>query len=293
MERKNLEWRPITGFEGQYEVSNYGDFHILPYHFVDKANRNIIRKERYIWSEELTEYGGDSEQGRYLGIHLGGMKKTYAHRIAAQEFCENPDNKPEVNHKDANTHNNYCGCKENNYKDTNLEWVTRKENMEHASENGLINHHSTLRKAQCKINRQKVDYEKMKKPVYQIDMYTGEIIRMFESVVEASRITGIGKTAIRTVAKGIGYHKSAGGYNWVYVEDYDPNKDYTVHVDLGSGNRKPVCQFDLEHNFIAEYSSPMEAERLNKEQNFNNKYIRDCANGKRKTHKNYLWEWKK
>ena len=35
--RNNIEWKPITGFEDQYEVSNYGDFHILPYEFIDKA----------------------------------------------------------------------------------------------------------------------------------------------------------------------------------------------------------------------------------------------------------------
>ena len=154
-DRKHIEWRKIKGFEDQYEVSNYGDFHILPYSFIDKANRHIERKEKYIWYEELKEYGGTADGGHYLGIHLGGMKKTYAHIIAAQTFCPNPDNKPEVNHKDGNTKNNYCGCKENNYSDSNLEWVTRKENMEHASSNGLINHESVRRKYQSQKKREK------------------------------------------------------------------------------------------------------------------------------------------
>ncbi len=63
MEREHLEWRDIKGFEDQYQVSNYGDFHIKEYHFIDAANRRISRKERYIWSEELSEYGGDVKQG--------------------------------------------------------------------------------------------------------------------------------------------------------------------------------------------------------------------------------------
>lgn len=42
--REHLEWKPITNYEEQYEVSNYGDFHILPYEFIDKANRHIKEK---------------------------------------------------------------------------------------------------------------------------------------------------------------------------------------------------------------------------------------------------------
>ena len=288
--REHLEWKPIAGFENQYEVSNYGDFHILPYEFIDKANRKIKRKEKYIWSEELSEYGGDKEQGRYLGVHLGGMKKTYAHIIAAKAFCPNPHNKPEVNHKNGNTKYNYCGCQENKYEDTNLEWVTRKENMEHASANGLINHESYLRKLQCKKNREKVDYDAIKRPVIQLTTQ-GEYVQEFPSIVEASQITGIGKSTIDAVARHEGYHKTAGGYNWIYKDEYDSTKDYIVNIDLGSGNRRAVAQCDMDWNIINTYSSPMEAERLNKENNFSNKYIRDCAHGKRKTHKGFKWKF--
>lgn len=65
MEREHLEWRDIKNFEDQYQVSNYGDFHIKEYDFIDKANRHIHRKEKYIWTNELTEYGGDIIQGQY------------------------------------------------------------------------------------------------------------------------------------------------------------------------------------------------------------------------------------
>lgn len=293
MNRKNLEWKPIKGYEGQYEVSNYGDFHILPYEFIDKANRHIVRKEKYKWSEELSEYGGTGESGRrYLGIHLGGMGKCYAHRLAAQAFCQNPNNKPEVNHIDGNIHNNYCGCKELGYTDGNLEWVTRKENMEHASSHNLINRDSEIRKEQCRKNREKIDYNKIRRGVYRINKNTGEIEERYSSVIEASKLLGIGKSSIQSVASHDGYHKTAGGYGWVFVDEYDPEANYIVCVDQGSGNRMAVCQYDLDMNLIAEYSSPMEAERLNKKDKFNNKYIRDCAYGKRQTHKGYKWKFK-
>ena len=289
MEREHLEWRDIKGFEDQYQVSNYGDFHIKEYHFIDAANRRIGRKERYIWSEELSEYGGDSKQGRYLGIHLGGMKKTYAHRIVAEMFIDNPENKPEVNHKDGNTHNNYGGCAEKDYLDSNLEWVTRKENMEHASANGLINHESLLRKITCLENRKK-SLEVIKKPVVQLTL-DGEYIDEFESIQEASRITGVAKTTIGYVCNGDKYRKSAGGYIWVFKSNYDKEKNYCLKDRL-LPRGKPIVQMDLEGNIIAEYDNCMDAERKNTGKKFNSEYIRDCCKGKRKTHKKYIWKYK-
>lgn len=290
MLKENIEWRDIEGFEDQYQVSNYGDFHIKEYHFIDRANRKIHRLEKYIWSEELCEYGGDKIQGQYLGIHLGGMKKTYAHILAAKAFIENPYNKPEVNHKDGDTKNNYCGCRDNGYKDSNLEWVTRKENMEHASLNGLINHESYLRKITC-IQNQKKSLPSICKKVVQLSV-SGDYINEFESVVEASEKTGIAKTTIGYVCNRTGYHKTAGGFLWVWQDEYDPNKDYKVVIDQGAGNRKPVIQMDMDGNVIAEYESCLDAARKNKKENFNDEYIGDCCKGKRKTHKKFLWKYK-
>lgn len=211
--REHLEWRPIKDFEDQYEVSNYGDFHILPYEFIDKANRKMKRKEKYIWSEELSEYGHG-----YLGIHLGGTKKTYAHILAAKAFIPNINNKTEVNHIDGNKRNNYVGCKENNYQDSNLEWVNRKENVEHASQNGLINKDSIKRKNQCKINRTKVDYKKMKKPILQIDPITNKVIKEFDSISEASRELNIPVQNICNVAKNKKYRNTTHGFKWQYKQ---------------------------------------------------------------------------
>lgn len=286
--RNNLEWKPISGFENQYEVSNYGDFHILPYEFVDKANRRIKRKERYLWSENLSEYGGNDQQGKYLGIHLGGMKKTYAHILAAKEFCPNPNHKPEINHKDGNTKHNYCGCNENNYEDSNLEWVTRKENMKHASENGLINHESNLRKLQCKKNREKVNYDDLKRPVVQLTK-RGKFVKKFSSITEASMVTGIQVTTISAVLRHDGYHKTAGGYNWVYKDEYDPTKDYTICIDQGKGSKKRVGQFTLQGELIATYNSIREAALGNGFPIKN--YIGDVCNGKRASYKGFIWKF--
>lgn len=284
--RKNLEWRQIEGFP-DYMVSNYGDIYRKEKDIIDKVGRSLHYDERYFWSEEQSKYGG-SHGDDYLGVHLSG-KKEYSHRLAAKAFIPNPLNKPEVNHKDGNTYNNYCGCKENNYEDSNLEWVTTKENMEHASRMGLINKDSELRKIQCAKNREKIDYEKLQRKVVQINPETGEKIAEYPSIREASRQVGIVNTAIQSVVTHEGYHKTAGGYCWLYADEYDPNKDN--RLVRSKGKRRAIRQLTLDGDMVKEYESPMEAERLNKELKFNNEYIRDCCNGKRKTHKGYLWEY--
>ena len=53
----------------------------------------------------------------------------YLHRLVAQNFIPNPDNKPEVNHINANKSDNRV---------ENLEWVSHQDNMKHAQENGLM-----------------------------------------------------------------------------------------------------------------------------------------------------------
>jgi len=66
----------------------------------------------------------------YLGVTLSINKKAVfkrVHRIVAEVFIPNPENKPCVNHKDMNRANPHC---------SNLEWVTHSENVIHSIKNG-------------------------------------------------------------------------------------------------------------------------------------------------------------
>jgi hypothetical protein len=109
------------------------------------------------------------------------------HRIVAQTFIENPENKEQVNHKDGNKLNN---CVEN------LEWVTNKENQIHKFKTGLGNN--------------------FKIPVYQYDL-NNNLIQIFDSAGTASKILNIGISNIRGVIYNI--NKKAGGFIFKYAEE--------------------------------------------------------------------------
>ena len=124
------EWKPIKGFENLYEISNFGEI-------------KSFKKEWKIFNYKCNEYRTISKPERimkpcttksgYKQVNLQKNKKTYGklvHRLVAEAFIENKNNKKCINHID--------GDKLNNRVD-NLEWCTYKENAKHAWENGLQN----------------------------------------------------------------------------------------------------------------------------------------------------------
>ena len=103
------EWRPIEGYEGLYEVSSYGKDRSLDrfYYRLHKGKVLSPTKDRYGY---LT-----------VTLNCNGKSKTIKiHRLVAQAFLPNPDNLPQVNHKDEDKTNNNVD---------NLEWCTAKYNV--------------------------------------------------------------------------------------------------------------------------------------------------------------------
>ena len=116
-------WRDIKGYEGLYQVSNYGR--------VKSLIKGIILKPKVCKTGYLC-----------VGLWKDGKQKwMLIHRLVTQTFIPNPVNKPQVNHID--------GVKSNNVV-YNLEWVTSSENNQHAVNTGLSklvgedNHQSKL-----------------------------------------------------------------------------------------------------------------------------------------------------
>ena len=102
-------WKFVVGFEGLYEVAPCG------------AIRN---------AKTLRWLSPSANDDGYYYVKLfqdGKGQQKAVHRIVAEAFIPNPNNKPQVNHKDRNKGNNDI---------SNLEWVTRAENQSHAIRNG-------------------------------------------------------------------------------------------------------------------------------------------------------------
>lgn len=181
-------WKPITGYEGLYEVSNNGRVKRLERDFVDSIGRKYHKKEQILKGVQ-TSYG-------YLQVRLhnnkGEQKLIHVHRLVATTFIPNPYNKPQVNHKDEIKTNNRV---------ENLEWMTNEENVNYGTRNERAG--KAISKA-------------LSKPVAQ---YTkdGKLIKVWSSTNEAGRQLGFAHNNISLVTRGI--RKTCGGFVWKYVED--------------------------------------------------------------------------
>ena len=166
-------WKDILGYEGKYQVSNWGRVKSLNYRNTGKEG--ILK--------------GVANGNGYLEVILfkeGKGKHYRINRLVAQAFLPNPDNLPEVNHKDEDKQNN---CVEN------LEYCSKLYNINYGT--------GSKRSA-----------EKRSKPLFGINKVSGLILE-FPSIAEASRQTGINKGNICNCLKGKA--NSAGGYVWYYA----------------------------------------------------------------------------
>ncbi len=106
-------WKDVKGYEGLYKVSNTGK--VKSFHNKRGGKETILSGGR-----------------PYLHINLckgGNCKGATINRLVGIAFIPNPENKPEINHKDNNPLNNNV---------ENLEWCTRKENMQHSVKQGRM-----------------------------------------------------------------------------------------------------------------------------------------------------------
>ena len=169
-------WCPIKGYEGQYQVS-------------DKGRVRSIK----FGKERILKPGSDKDG--YLQVCLyknGEQKECKVHRIVAQTFTPNPDNLPEVNHKDEDKINN---------KVSNLEWCDRKYNQNYGTRN--------QRMAEKNTNG------KLSKPVLQYTK-SGEYVREWKSASDVQRNLGYFQNYISSCCTG--KYKYAYNFIWKFKD---------------------------------------------------------------------------
>jgi hypothetical protein len=156
-------WKDIEGYEGKYQISNYGRIKILRPRYKDKIYMN----------PSADNYG-------YLHCTLSNSRKEIkVHRVVAETFIPNLENKPMVNHIDGNKQNN---------RTDNLEWATAHENNLHANRIGLA---GGLKHNKSKFNEKQIIFiRKMYKP-YDKMLGAKALSELFE----------VSQTTIKRVAK--------------------------------------------------------------------------------------------
>lgn len=170
MKNENEEvWKDISGYEGLYQVSDKGRV-----------------KSLWFGKERIMKFERDKKG--YLAVQLcknGEIKRCTVHRLVAQSFIPNPQNLPQLNHKDENPSNN---------KVENLEWCSAKYNNNYGTHIQRIT-------------------EKLSKPVLQYNK-DGEFVKEWKSQSDVERNLGYSQRNISACCRG--KYKSSYGYVWKY-----------------------------------------------------------------------------
>ena len=167
-------FKDIKGYDGLYQVSNLGKIKSLNYNRTGK--------------EKLLKQNINSNNYFKITLSKNNVRKNYCtHVLVAKTFIENPNRLPCINHIDGNKQNNHID---------NLEWVTYKQNTEHAYKRNLMKH--------------------FKVKVIQYDKNMN-VIKIWNSITEASMNVNTSKMNIIKCCKGI--NKTAKGYIWKYLKE--------------------------------------------------------------------------
>lgn len=186
----------ILDFNTNYAISNLGN--VIN---VNTKKPLIPQDKGYLF---VTLHNVSNTRGKK------GYRKQYRiHRLVAKYFIDNPENKPYVNHKDGNKHNN---CVEN------LEWVTESENTQHAYKNGLI---------------------PIQKPIKATNLQDTSIIEVFESLSECARYFNCNKSYIyRALNKTYGKNTYK-GYKFEYINCQNIKQQQKLQDIINESNNPP------------------------------------------------------
>ena len=176
MEKEEEIWKEISGFEN-YQVSSFGR--------VKSLGNNKKRKEK------ILKQNDDGDGYLHVKFCKDGKEQSFrVHRLVAQAFIPNPNNFPQVNHKDENKANNRV---------ENLEWCTHEFNSNYGTRNQRISEANT-------------NHPSKSKAVVQLTL-DGEFVAEYSSSKEAQR-NGFHRGNIISCCRG--KRKTHKGYLWQY-----------------------------------------------------------------------------
>lgn len=188
-------WKDVVGYEGLYQVSNLGRVKSLYREFWCGKDYNILKK----YPETILTIWLDNGGYEYVTFTRNSKSKKFkVHRLVGEAFIPNPENKPQIDHIDTIRTNN---------KVENLRWVTRSENN--------LNPITLKRYSTTKMG-DKNPFKKIKKKVFQIDNQTNEIVKIWDSAVDAAK--GIGADSSNIYRVIYGEKNTCRGYKWKYAD---------------------------------------------------------------------------
>lgn len=202
------EWKDIEGYEGLYKVSSFSRIKSLK-RIVNNNGGIKILKERVLKGRKINN--------RYLSVSLckDGKQKTYLiHRLVAQAFIPNPDNKPYVDHINTNIYDNRV---------ENLRWCTQKENCNNPLTK--IKHINSIKVGKLNPNS---------KEILQFSL-NGDFIRKWDCIADVKRNLEYHTSSISNCC--LCNRKTAYGYKWKYY-DFELYLESKLFKVYGIKNKK-------------------------------------------------------
>jgi len=185
-------WKDIEQYKGFYQISNQGRVRSLDRileHINPLTGGNVVRKGKVLKQRVLS--CGYS----YINLCVNDTRRHYrVHRLVALAFIPNPNNKPQINHKN--------GVKTDN-RVHNLEWATSSENILHSFANGFS---KTVNKKSILCIDKNISFESSYKAAEWLNNYKFNNTKLIKPVADKLRLCASGQ------------RKIAYGFRWKFID---------------------------------------------------------------------------